>query len=162
MKFFSFLTDLKVDNLNSFSCLRRIFLLESVCASEVELFIVSQHFAAAPFANGNCSEKLLVGEISVLVLGRCHFMNPSLHFICVICRKRTGWLARLIFYVAKYNLVSIRHIWRILLFRRACIREKAISCRVHYGKKWSAGTHCSDKNTEYGKCQALMSSFSAF
>ena len=31
--------------------------LKSVCASEVELFIVSQHFAAAPFANGNCSEK---------------------------------------------------------------------------------------------------------
>ena len=90
----------------------------------------------------------LVGEISVLVLGRCHFMNPSLHFICVTCRKRTGWLARLIFYAAKYNLVSIRHIWRIFFFRRTCIRENAISCRVHYSKKWPVGTHCSDKNTE--------------
>ena len=43
--------------MDSMSCLRGMFLLKSVCASEVELFIVSQHFAAAPFANGNCSEK---------------------------------------------------------------------------------------------------------
>ena len=107
--------------MDSMSCLRGMFLLKSVCASEVELFIVSQHFAAAPFANGNCSEKkLLVGEISVLVFGRCHFMYPSLHSICVICRKPWHSLCRLIFYASKYNLVSgmvsLHHIWRISFF----------------------------------------------
>ena len=103
-----------------------------------------------PLQMAIAQKKVIVGEISVLVLGRCHFMNPSLHFICVtFCMKRsTGCrLARLIFYAVKYKIWSLfATSGEFFLPRRiTCIRENAISCRVHYGKKWPAGTHCSCK-----------------
>ena len=115
-----------------------------------------------PLQMAIAQKKLLVGEISVLVFGRCHFMNPSLHSICVICRKPWHSLSRLIFYASKYNLVSgmvpLHHIWRISFFKVCCIRENAISCRVHYSKKWP-GTHFSNKKLNTGKCQSFMSTF---
>ena len=117
-----------------------------------------------PLQMAIAQKKLLVGEISVLVFGRCHFMNPSLHSICVICRKPWHSLCRLIFYASKYNLVSgmvsLHHIWRISFFNAwpAALGKMpfhAESITVKNGRELISPT----KNWIRGNVSLFMSSF---
>ena len=117
-----------------------------------------------PLQMAIAQKKLLVGEISVLVFGRCHFMNPSLHSICVICRKPWHSLCRLIFYASKYNLVSgmvsLHHIWRISFFNAwpAALGKMpfhAETITVKNGRELISPT----KKLNTGKCQSFYVKF---